>query len=246
MNCVSFNYILGIFFIILYLIFISLLFFEPLESIMIVCLFILSLLAGFNIITNLISTQGTLNIRIFSEILTDPKNVLSIITSNLTLLIIVIIMIMNIILYTKGASSLGLIISTIAVAIIVALRSGELLGEIPYWLVFVIPIFLTMVSFIIVIVSIINIVMGNNTTIHSLSKISKNLFSFKMFLFLLLSIFILFFIYFFLFFNYDDFDSKINKILQKSVLLISPFLYVLSVYLIYISLSATHVTEENV
>lgn len=239
MDCLPYTYAVNIILFILFNVCIYMLFMKSLESIFIIILFVLTVFASFNIIVNLINTKSTLDLSKLSEFFSgnnsESGNILNLITSDVTLIIISIILIINTILYTKGGSSWGVTCSTIVLASIIALRSGEILGEIPLWLVFAIPILFTVIAFIIVLTSMTNISQGNFAQIQSLSDISTSIEPFKFFASLLLYIFMLFFLVFFIFYDYTSKDNAINKLLQKSVFFISPILYILSGYLIYLS-----------
>jgi hypothetical protein len=90
-----------------------------------------------------------------------------------------------------------------------------------------------------------NISQGNFAQIQSLSDISTSIEPFKFFASLLLYIFMLFFLVFFIFYDYTSKDNAINKLLQKSVFFISPILYILSGYLIYLSSQTLSVKNKT-
>jgi hypothetical protein len=241
MDCFPFIYILNTIFIFLYIILFVFLFKPAFDSLIIICLFVLMIFSGYSVIMELINIKGSLDLNRFYELFNSNGGgpLKNIIMSNLTVVILLVLLILNIVSYINGASPTAMIILSIMLVLILIIKFGAIISELSYVMFFGIPIFLTILSFVFIIIAIYK-GSGDNNKLGELSNISTNLYSFKIISLINLLIFILFFVYFFIFYKtgsdkQKENSEKINILLQNSCFIILPVLYGTSSYLIYLS-----------
>ena len=242
MDCFPFVYLINFIFVVLYFVFLYLLFNKSFESIMVICLFFLVILSGYTIIAELISIKGVLDLSKFYELFNDDSGagaLRKIIFSNFTIIVLLVLLIMNIMLYVNGASPLYMIILSVALAGVLSIKFGVFFTTIPYWLAFGIPMVLTMVAFILLVIAIYYISYGKNKHLGSLSGMSSNMGTFKLFAAMELILFVLFFMYFFTFYKNKEGPQRINELLEFSCYLVLPILYVNAAYLVYVAQGIT-------
>lgn len=249
MDCFPFIYILNTIFILLYIILFIFLFNQAFESLIIICIFVLMILSGYNIFMELINIKGSIDLdRLYSLFNSGGGGpIKNILMSNITVVILLVLLILNIVSYINGSSPNAMIILSIIMLFILIIKFGAILSEISYVFFFGIPMFLTILSFVFVITAIYNSKPDENT-LGTISNISQNLYSFKIVTLINLLIFILFFVYFFMFYKMGtnkqaENKYEINKLLQNSCFVILPFLYGTSSYMVYLSQLITNQTN---
>ena len=233
MDCLPFIYILNIVFIILYAMFYYLLFNTAFEQIMFICLGVLMLLSGYTVFAELITINSSLDVSsvfdaLDSEAMGPIKNILF---SNFTVIILFALLILNVISTTNGNPPTHLIMICVALLAILSIKFGKTLSSIPYWLALGTPMLITIVAVIFTIISIHK---------NGSSEISNPLLMFKILAAINSGLFILFFLWFLTFYKktVDVASEKIipiNKLLEISTFIVLPFLYVTSLYMMYIS-----------
>jgi hypothetical protein len=193
-------------------------------------------LSGYNIFMELINIKGSLDLSNLYEIFNSGGGspIKNILMSNITVVVLLVLLILNIVSYINGSSPSAMIILSLMLLFILIIKFGTTLSEISYVLGFGIPMFLTILSFVFVIIAM------NSNKLGTSSNISQNLYSFKIVTLINLLIFIIFFIYFFMFYKMGtnkltENSIKINKLLQNSCFIILPILYGTSSYMIYLS-----------
>ena len=245
MDCFPFVYLINFIFIVLYFIFLLFFFNKAFESVMVICLFILIILSGYTIFSELINIKANFDLSKFYEIFNDEDGAgvfKKIIFSSFTIIVLLVLLIINILLYVNGGSPTWLIVLSVALAGIMSIKFGMFFTSIPYWLVFGVPMALTMVAFILLVIAIYYISYGKNKKLGSLSDMSANMSTFKLFATFELLLFVLFFMYFFIFYKNKEGNHRINELLEYSCYAILPILYINSAYLVYVAQGITKQT----
>jgi len=238
MDCFPFIYILNIIFVILYVLFFSVLFLPAMEGIIVIALFILIIFSGYSVFVELLSVKEPLNLSILNFDEAGP--IIRALFSNFTVIILLGLVILSIFSVTNGGSPTKLIIFSLALIGIISIKFGGTISTIPYWLVLGIPILIDLIAFTLAVIAICNASMvsmkgGHISILGSLINIQSPLYLFKIFAMINILLFIAFLIWFFLLKSLNNDNKTITNLIQSSTLAILPFLYGTSAYLLYIS-----------
>ena len=155
--------------------------------------------------------KGALDLSKFYNLFSDENGLgalRKIIFSNFTIIMLLVLLIINVMLYVNGGSPTALIILSVALAGLLSIKFGVFFTSIPYWLAFGVPMALTMVAFILLVIAIYYISYGKNKHLGSLSGISSNVGTFKLFAALEILLFGVFFVFFFTFYKNKEGITK--------------------------------------
>jgi hypothetical protein len=235
MNCFpAFSYI---FILITYIVLFSFLFQPKLENIILIFLFILTLIAGFNLIMDLKRNKMYLTFAPLEELFKNDGGldlIKLLLFSPITTMLLFIVFIYVLINYINGQPDFNLnyvIFLSVLLFTTNALQMGATIQSINIAWVFAIPYILIILSILFVIIVIYNInanTTGKNDPIP-LSKFDENGFLFDISMIITVSIIALFLTYFVLFYETE------NKTLQFQLYTIIPIIYGGSAYMTYLS-----------